>query len=161
MLPIQKISMDLCKDRYIYKLKSNHLCLGVYNSSARSFIGIKCKDGYYLFSEDHVDVGTPFGTAIPYEELEKIPDSLELWDRGPPHDLISQRPIGFDATQTFELDKDGFRKMKGWYFIDTGEFCKDIRASSKMNEELFVYLKNFEDNLGSCALKNPCTNQTE
>lgn len=156
MLPIQKISMDLCKNRYIYRLKSKHLCLGVFNFNFKNFVGIRCKDGFYLFLEDHIDIGEPIGTAIPYEELGELPDHLEIWDRGEPEDLISKRPIGFDSTITSEFDQDGFRKMKGWYFLDTGEFDQDIRASSKMNEELFEFLKSFEDNLGECSLKKPC-----
>lgn len=71
------ISIDDCKDRYLYKLSSRNLTFGVYNAEHKGFIGIREKFGAtYLFTEYHWDTGKPFGTAKALEEIEELPKSI-------------------------------------------------------------------------------------
>lgn len=76
MLPLSE-----CKPRWLYYIDSRNLSMGVYNAENKGFIGIRTKFGArFLDTEFHWDTGEPFGTAIPYEALEQIPDDIELSD---------------------------------------------------------------------------------
>lgn len=68
------IPMDQCKHGGLYRISCRNLSLGVYNSEAKGFIGIREKFGnLYLFTEYHWDTGEPFGTVCPIEFLEDCP----------------------------------------------------------------------------------------
>lgn len=55
--------------------------MGVYNPVNKGFIGIRTKfKNRFLATEYHWDTGEPFGTAIPHDALEQIPEDIELSD---------------------------------------------------------------------------------
>jgi hypothetical protein len=64
------ISKTKCKDRFLYKIHSRNLTLGVFRESTGGFIGLREKFGsVYLFEEYHWDNGPPYGTVTPEKEL--------------------------------------------------------------------------------------------
>lgn len=74
-----RIPLSECKHGYLYKIFSRNLRLGVFDSGDNGFIGIREKFGReYLFTEYHWDIGPPFGTVSPKEELEKCPDNIKI-----------------------------------------------------------------------------------
>lgn len=126
------ISLENCKNRYLYKIKSRNLSLGVFNEEVKGFIGIRLKFNHeFLFTEYHWDTGAPFGTVKPIEILNKISDDIELKEILDTIDLNSKRSVDFE-------------EAKGWYYIDSGEFDKKIQPTSVHNKKLFDYLKSME-----------------
>lgn len=68
------LSLDQCKDGYLYRIHSRNLAFGVYNNKTKGFSGIRTKFGYrYIFEEYHWDTGAPFGTVHPIEEVCMCP----------------------------------------------------------------------------------------
>lgn len=132
------IKIPDCKDRYLYRLASRNLVLGVYNESTKGFVGIRKKFGYeYLFTEYHYDAPA-YATAQPIEELFKIPDELVVNDELGTCDRVTGRMVAFDKP----TKDDG----RGWYFVDTGEQL-DLNVScpcGKTNTALFEYLKPYD-----------------
>jgi len=69
------ISVDKCKDGYLYVISARNSNLGIYNESNKGFTISRDKFGAnYLFDEFHWDTGAPFGTVKPKMELEKAPE---------------------------------------------------------------------------------------
>jgi len=139
-----RIPLDQCRDRRVYRVLSRNLSLGVFRASSRGFIGIRTKFGSrFLFEEYHWDTGAPYGTANPLEELGvTLPDDIGLeMDLGS-EDEVTGRLVGFDKTivEGEFLYPNGPAAMKGWYFLDTGEFSREIRAYSISNTALFDFL---------------------
>gem|GEM_PF-3753959 len=131
------IKIKDCKKGRIYKIHSRNLGFGVFDGE-KGFIGIREKFGdLYLFTEYHWDTGAPFGTVRPLEDTGiDLPEGMALseWgDEGRSRDLKTKRFVEFKV-----LNKDG---TGGWYFIDTGEFNKEIRPTTNRNEGLFKLLK--------------------
>lgn len=63
-----------CKDRHLYKIVARNFRLGVFDSKNKDFIGIRHKCGdVFLDRENH-----SAGCVRVLEELEKIPDRIEL-----------------------------------------------------------------------------------
>lgn len=131
----QYIALEDCKDRFLYRLKSRNLSLGVFNKERKGFVGIREKFGArYLATEYHYDTGAPFGTACPLEELEEIPAGLEAVEGFEGSiDGETKRLVAFDKTVV-----DG--EKRGWYFIDTGEYSDKIRAYAISNPKLKEWL---------------------
>ena len=125
-----------CKDRFLYRLNSRNLSLGVFNAKLQGFVGIRYKFDEYLDTEYHWDTGAPHGTAYPLEELRELPDEIELKENTPTEDSKTGRLVAFDKPV-----KDG---GKGWYFLDTGESSQDIRPTSRTYQPLFDWLKEQE-----------------
>ena len=72
------IKLEDCKDRYLYRISARNLSIGVYNAERQEFFGIRTKFGSrFLDSENHWDCES-FATVKPMEELEKLPDEIEL-----------------------------------------------------------------------------------
>lgn len=68
-----------CKHGYLYRIHSRNLILGVFNELTGGFIGLRSKFGdIYAFEEFHWDNGPPYGTVKPIEELEKLPEGIEV-----------------------------------------------------------------------------------
>lgn len=68
------ISLEGCKDGYLYYIHSRNLSFGVFRKETQGFIGIRMKFyDRYLFEEYHWDTGSPFGTVKPKEKLGKCP----------------------------------------------------------------------------------------
>jgi len=68
------IPMNQCKTGYLYRLCSRHLALGIWIAEGKAFYGIRTKFGTrFLDYEYHWDIGEPYGTARPVEEIEKFP----------------------------------------------------------------------------------------
>jgi len=68
-----------CKHGYLYRIHSRNLAFGVFNEPTGGFIGLRTKFGsIYAFEEFHWDNGEPCGTVQPQEELEKLPEGIEV-----------------------------------------------------------------------------------
>jgi len=131
------IPLESCEDRFLYKISSRNLSLGIFNVKNNGFIGVREKFGsHYLFTEFHWDTGAPFGTVHPFEKLDKLPDDIELTESFGSFDNKSKRPVAFDKPVA-----DG---GKGWYYVDTGEPDQNIRAINKENKQLFDWLNQHE-----------------
>ena len=126
------ISLDKCKNRILYRINSRNLSFGVFNIEQSGFVGIREKFGTrYLFTEYHWDTGTPFGTVHPIEELEPLPDDINIKET---LDIV-------DA----ETGKDViFREGIGWCFANSQQCCEAIRPQSVENEKLFKWLESKE-----------------
>lgn len=71
---MKKIPLNECRHGFTYRINSRNLRYGVYNEVSKGFTGIRYKFGdRFLFTELHYDVGPPFGTVHPIEELEQCP----------------------------------------------------------------------------------------
>lgn len=133
------IALEDCKDRFLYRLESRNLSLGVFNKELNGFVGIREKFGArYLATEYHYDTGAPFGTACPLEELEEIPAGLEAVEGFEGSiDGETKRLVAFDKAVAAE-------GKWGWYFVDTGEYSEKIRAYAISNERLKEWLEGVE-----------------
>jgi len=130
------LSLDQCRDRYLYRLRSRNLSVGVYNAQTKGFTGIRQKFGdEFLDTEYHWDTGAPHGTACPIEELKPLPSDIELKESLGSVDDDSGRPVAFDKPVA-----DG---GKGWYFLDDGEASSKIFPCSVGNKKLFNWLKGW------------------
>jgi len=128
-----RIPLVQCQDRHVYRLFSRNLSFGVFRMTTRGFIGIRRKfDSRYLFEEYHWDTGAPHGTANPLEDVGVLPDDLKLESDLGTIDSVTRRVVDFN------------RDQKSWYFVDTGEFSKAIRAVLVRNTELFDFLDAFK-----------------
>ena len=142
MEPDNNIPLTECRHRGIYRLASRNLTLGVFNKSSNGFIGIREKFGdLYLFTEYHWDNGPPFGTASPYEFVGTLPDDIEVRESVDTFDSVTRRLVDFDRKPISEDDL----KPKGWFFIDTGEYSREIRPCTKTYKPLFDYLLDCDD----------------
>lgn len=129
---LKYISLDECKLRKVYKLKSRNLSLGIF-TDRKSFIGIREKFGsLYLSEEIHYDA---LGTAFPLEEIGESPKDIKLLCYFGTYDLLTGRDVRFDKP----VSEGGI----GWIFIENNEASKDIRPIIKKNDELFEFLKDF------------------
>lgn len=136
------IPLTQCRHRYLYRIGSRNLSLGVFDRGQNGFVGIREKfDDLYLFVEYHWDCGPPYGTVNPLEELECIPETFSLAPRGPTYDRVTKRLVEWD-------------KERLWFFIDTGESSSAIRPVSSINRDLFNYLHARELELG---LRSPAS----
>ena len=65
------ISLDDCKDGYLYEIQARNFSIGIFNSYDRSFVGIRYKFGTrFLDTEVHWDADDNHGTVKPIRELE-------------------------------------------------------------------------------------------
>ena len=72
----ERIPVQECLNGWLYRIASRDLNLGVYRSSDHAFLGIRHETGArFLFTEFHVDCGTPYGTALPFEKICQCPIS--------------------------------------------------------------------------------------
>lgn len=118
-----------CKHGFLYKLESRNLDFGVFNSVNSGFIGIRYKLGdKFLFTENHWEIGPPFGTAKPIEELQQVPKDLLLVEIIGSKDNKTGREITYCSVK------------RGWYNVDTGEICDDADPMAVTNKQLFDYL---------------------
>ena len=150
MEPDNNIPLTECQHRGIYRLASRNLTLGVFNSFSKGFIGIREKFGdLYLFTEYHWDMGVPFGTANAYEYLGQLPDDIQLRENVDTFDHVTRRTVDFDRAP-----EDDSLKPKGWYFIDTGEYSKEIKACTTTYKPLFDYLLERDAKKRNISLEN-------
>jgi hypothetical protein len=137
--------MNECVNRMVYRISSRNLGVGVYRAESIGFIGIREKFGdHYLFEEYHWEGGPPYGTVRPLEPIGLLPDGIELQLRLPSEDMRTGRIVEFDRTPVGEEPYPA----KGWYFVDTHEYSRDIRPMSCMYRPLFDYLVGIEKSLG-------------
>ena len=132
------INISECKKRRVYRLLSRNLLFGVFDGHTR-FIGIRTKFGRrFLDTEDHWDVGPPFGTARPEGDTGiDCPKDIILHiceDEGNPIDKITGRSVDFDRP----ISEGG----RGWFFMDTGESSVNISPITFENKKLFEFLDN-------------------
>lgn len=74
---IAHIPLDRCKKRHLYVVLARNFSRAVFDGNT-SFIGRKYNHwgrDAYLFVEEHYDMGAPFGTVKPIQDLGEIP-----WD---------------------------------------------------------------------------------
>ena len=75
------IPLEDCKDGFIYRLGSRNLRYGIFNKETKGFTGIRTKfDSVFLFEEYHWDIGAPYGTAHPVEEIMELSSELPISD---------------------------------------------------------------------------------
>lgn len=134
------IGLTQCKKRRIYKLISRNLSFGVFDGDT-IFIGIRTKFGRrFLDTENHWDIGPPFGTVRPEEDTGiVIPKEIILHvyeNEGIFVDKITGRDVSFD--------KPVFEGGKGWFFKDTGESNENISPIVFQNIKLFEFLEKIE-----------------
>lgn len=136
------IPLSDCVDRHIYALGSRNLVLGVFRKGTNGFVGIREKFGdFYLFEEYHWDCGPPYGTVTVYEDVGILPDEISMSPNEQTIDSKTNRAVDFDRTKIDELMYPGGpNRMKGWFFLDTGEFSRNIMPVSRMNQALFAHL---------------------
>jgi hypothetical protein len=129
------IPMAECIVRRVYRLRCRNLSLGVYVGNGR-FVGIREKLGSrFLDTEIHWDKN---GTIQDTEDIGvDVPEDIPLIVFVGSFDEATNRPVKFDRP----VAEGG----KGWYFTDTGEASRDIRARAKENEPLFEFLDSMED----------------
>lgn len=74
------IQLSKCVDQKLYVIKARNFSLGVFDVEKGAFHGFREKfDRLYVDDENHWDQGSPYGTAIPIQELDdKCPD--EIWN---------------------------------------------------------------------------------
>ena len=135
------INLSECKKRRVYKLFARNLSFGVFDGENR-FIGIRTKCGSrFLDTEDHWDVGPPFGTARAEEDTSiDVPEEIILHiceNEGNPVDKITGRDVAFDKP----VSQGG----KGWFFKDTGESSINISPIYFENKRLFEFLEKIEN----------------
>lgn len=76
------ISINDCKDGFLYIIKARNSFLGIYKEENKSFIIRRVKYKLiYLYEENHWETGEPHGTAKPIKELFKVPQHY-LHDEG-------------------------------------------------------------------------------
>lgn len=142
------IPLAQCKKGFFYKLDSRNLSSGVFNGNpvCPGFIGLREKFGsIFLFTEDHYDNGAPHGTAKPLEEIEQLPDDIEAVEHFATIDALTGREVKYES------------QSSSWRFVDTGEFSRDIKPTSKPNEKLFSWLsvKAMNGGIKPPIIKNP------
>lgn len=134
MEPTAKIEIeDLIVGR-VYAVRCRNLLYGVWNGKG-GFIGRRFKLGTWrLFTEYHCDYSGPFGTVRHMEDTGiDVPDGVSLEEGLGSKDQVTGRPVAFDKP----VDDGG----RGWYFTDTGEASRDIRACGISNVALALFLK--------------------
>ena len=138
---IPRIPLSECKKGYLYRLRSRNLVSGVYDGK-EGFIGIREKFRHtYLFTEYHWEQGAPYGTAIPTEELCKVPEDIIIRERDPDTvDSHTKRKVEFDTPVA-----DG---GKGWFFSDTGESSSEIHPTSYENKPLYDWIEIQDKEMG-------------
>jgi hypothetical protein len=76
------------KPGYLYQIRARNSRFGIWLPSKLGFMISREKFGYvYPFIEYHYDIGAPFGTVKPLEEIEQSPFTEEdlkytTWDKG-------------------------------------------------------------------------------
>jgi hypothetical protein len=68
------IKMEDLKPGYLYKIRARNARFGIWDPAQNGFVISRTKfHSNYLFTEFHWDEDPTFGTAVPYEEIEKSP----------------------------------------------------------------------------------------
>ena len=119
------LKVEELKPCYLYRIKARNGTVGLWNPDKGEFVLSRYKFGNnYTFGEIHWDLDPNFGTAKPWEELEKSPFELE--------DLESRIMTWEEAG----LEKPSWAKTDGatiWY--------------NPKEEELLKYLNMWEHKL--------------
>lgn len=93
------IPLENCCNRFVYRIHSRNLAVGVYSVERRGFIGIREKfDWRYLFTEYHWDTGPPFGTVRPIRYLCILPAQIDLTES-----WIKKTPTGDRYRMNWQL----------------------------------------------------------
>jgi hypothetical protein len=135
------IPLSECKHGFTYHIHSRNLGIGVFNQETSGFVGIRRKfDDEFLFQEFHWDIGPPFGTVYPKEEIEKCPveDLREYTGSvcGICGKEISRRE-GVDHSRPMPVEKR-------WRHKEPTD-CENTTPCAKINKALFDYLKKLEE----------------
>lgn len=136
--PPERIPMDRCVPRRVYKVWSRNLRFAVYDGNG-GFCGIRYKLGSrFLFTEYHWDKCKHHGTVRAMRDIGiDLPDEISLEERLGTEDYDTKRRVHFK----YDLGKSTGK----WYFNDTGEHGPAIRPCSISNQKLFDFL----DQIGS------------
>lgn len=127
-----------CRNRKLYRINSRNLSLGVFNEKTKGFIGLRYKFGdTFAFTEYHWDVGEPFGTVQPQEELpEELPEDILLNESGPTICINCRVEV------EFLYDKENVRESH-WIHLAPTE-CKKVCSVGTSNEALEKWLHNMK-----------------
>jgi hypothetical protein len=148
------IKIQDCKHSYLYKINSRNLDPGVFNEKTKGFIGIREKFGQkYLFTEFYHDIGAPYGTVKPLEEICKIPSDIKI-DEYESHELGREWAVNPDTEQleaVFRRDFHSDEKQHGKRQGFTDQWVKNkqrlpdnLYPHLRGNKELFEFLKQYE-----------------
>jgi len=137
------ISLKDCVPRWIYKLDSRNLAIGVYDGD-NGFIGIRTKFGdRYLFIEYHWDYGGDYATVKPLEKIGELPEEIECNE----HDALYCDKC-LKRGLEFRLDDPKAAVGRGkWYHFDGTPLCEGGNPEYCRNGELFIYLEKLEAGL--------------
>ena len=129
----ESIPLEKCKNRVLYRIHSRNLGFGVFNEADNGFVGIREKFGVeYLFTEYHWDTGEPFGTVHPVEELEPLPEDIDIRESLGTVDEETGKPLVFDKPRA--------EGGKGWHFADGTVTDDKVMPMSVSNKKLFQWL---------------------
>lgn len=121
-----------CKHRFLYRIHSRNLRLGVFNEFTGGFIGLRTKfRSVFAFEEYHWDNGPPYGTVKPQELLEE-----EL-----PADIDVATSLGTICGNCNELCS----YTNGEWHHDHPSDCPDVKPYDKHNAALEQWLHRMED----------------
>ena len=140
-----------CKDRWLYRLRSRNLRLGVFNIETGGFCGMRTKfNSTFVFEEYHVDYDGSFKTAAPMELLEEMPAGIEAVEcfketlcaacgaevewRKPEMDQENARMNPWIQTK---------RQYGQWIHLNTNE-CTEQKPTVKHNKLLATWLRQME-----------------
>lgn len=122
--------IDECVPRRLYSIRARSLGPKAIYLGHGEFIGLQLNFGTVcLFTEYHWDTGPPYGTV--FEAIDTgidLPDEIPLSSSPGTIDEHTERYVAFNA------DK------RCWYFVDSGEFSKEIKPVGKRNDALFDWL---------------------
>ncbi|MCK9567544.1 hypothetical protein M0R72_01180 [Candidatus Pacearchaeota archaeon] len=142
------IPKDSCKDRFLYRINSRNLFLGVFRAATGGFIGLRTKFGsVYAFEEYHWD-NEAFATVKPEEQLEELPAEIVL-DTG-----LGSRCHNCHKTCAYidfldgprEKDYGGERKVSirgEWKHTEPSD-CTEVLAYGEPNAPLEKWLHEME-----------------
>ena len=72
--PYHRIPELSLKNNYLYHIRARNSCLGIYNYDNRCFTIARTKFGQtFLFDEYDFNTGRPYGTVVPFREIEVSP----------------------------------------------------------------------------------------
>lgn len=144
------IALDDCEHRGFYRIQARNFDFGVFDQTAKGFIGIREKFGTtYLFTEYHWDTGAPFGTVRPIELLEPCP----IRDTRESYILCSQHKMPI-----IHVEDPGSKRIIQRLHFDGSLLENDDSALSYDNRVLFNWLEDaalrYSDRCPTCTSDN-------
>ena len=138
----------------VYRIHSRNLTVGVWNSVAQGFIGIRRKfNSYFLFTELEYTVNDYFGTARAVEALDTVvPSSMQISESLDP----VCRECGDRTFQVWKSEPswpNGQRCVGNKHYVNSGCHLEGTHCSViPENRELYNLMHNVQVKLGNPAV---------